>query len=472
MPFPKQDPSGKFNSCAQFRSAAHYSRRSVLQAGLIGGLSLPAIMSSPLSAESGASLPGFGKAKRCIFLFMWGGPSHIDTLDPKPNAPAEVRGEFAAIDTNVPGIQLSEHFRMTAQQCDKLAVVRSLTHSDPSHLASGHCSLTGHLAPVPKSDAEPPSDRDSPHIGSVISKLNGQTSAMPNFVTLPWKAYHPAAPGGQAPGQTGGWLGRQYDPLMITGNPADPNWKVPALNLIDGVDTKRLNHRRSLLESIDRQRLSLDEDADVRSVTRQQERAFGLLTSPEVRKAFDLSEESDEVRDRYGRNTHGQCVLMARRLVESGVSLVSVNWHNDGQNFWDTHGNNFPRLKNDLIPPADRALATLLADLEERGLLDETLVCWVGEFGRKPQIGNGGREHYPQCYSGLFAGGGTIGGQIYGSSDAQGTQPSLNPVSPQDYAATVYHSLGVPHDLVLKDPANRPHPIYGGQPITDIFRVS
>ena len=439
---------------------------------MIGGLSLPTLLSQSTSADSGISLPGFGKAKRCIFLFMWGGPSHIDTLDPKPNAPAEVRGEFATIDTNVPGIQLSEHFRRTAQQCDKLAVVRSLTHSDPSHLASGHCTLTGHIAPVPNSDAEPPSERDTPHIGSVISKLNHQTSAMPDFVTLPWKAYHPAAPGGQSPGQTGGWLGRQYDPLLITGNPAEPNWKVPALNLIDGVDTNRLNNRRSLLQSIDRQRMSLDEYADVRSVSGQQERAFGLLTSPNVRQAFDLSQEPDAVRDRYGRNTHGQCVLMARRLVESEVSLVSVNWHNDGQSFWDTHGNNFPRLKNDLIPPADQALATLLADLEERGLLEETLVCWVGEFGRSPRVENGGRQHYPQCYSGLFAGGGIAGGQIYGKSDAQGTQPILNPVSPQDYAATVYHSLGVPHDLALKDPANRPHPVYGGNPLIDLFHVS
>lgn len=457
------------DACAEFRSATRIPRRSVLQAGLIGSFSLPALMTSSVSAESGASLRGFGKAKRCIFLFMWGGPSHIDTLDPKPESPVEVRGEFTAIDTNVPGIQLSEHFQRTSRQCDKLAVVRSLTHTDPSHLASGHCSLTGQIAPVPNSDAEPPSDRDTPHIGSVISKLNGQSSAMPNFVTLPWKAYHPAAPGGQAPGQTGGWLGRQYDPLLITGNPAAPNWKVPALNLIDGIDTQRLNQRRELLRSIDKQRAFLDENTAVRNVAGQQARAFGLLTSQEVRQAFDLAQEPDEVRDRYGRNTHGQCVLMARRLVEAGVPFVSVNWHNDGKSFWDTHGNNFPRLKDELIPPADRALATLLSDLDDRGLLEETLVCWVGEFGRSPRAENGGRQHYPQCYSGLFAGGGIVGGQIYGKSDAQATLPASNPVSPQDYAATVYHALGVPHDLMLRDPAQRPHRIYGGQPIVELF---
>lgn len=469
MPASRTRHSSQANACAEFRSATGIPRRSVLQAGLIGGLSLPALLSQSSLADCGTSLPGFGKAKRCIFLFMWGGPSHIDTLDPKPEAPVEVRGEFAAIETNVPGIQLSEHFQLTARQCDKLAVVRSLTHSDPSHLASGHCTLTGQLAPVPNSDAEPPSERDTPHIGSVISKLNGQASAMPNFVTLPWKAYHPAAPGGQAPGQTGGWLGRQYDPLLITGNPAEPNWKVPALSLIDGMDTQRLNQRRGLLQSIDSQRAFLEENAVVRGVAGQQARAFGLLTSSEVRQAFDLAQEPAEVRDRYGRNTHGQCVLMARRLVEAGVTLVSVNWHNDGQSFWDTHGNNFPRLKNDLIPPADRALATLVSDLDDRGLLEDTLVCWVGEFGRSPRAENGGRQHYPQCYSGLFAGGGIVGGQIYGKSDAQATLPSSNPVSPQDYAATVYHALGVPHDLLLKDPAQRPHRIYGGHPLIDLF---
>jgi hypothetical protein len=450
-------------------SQSLWNRRAILQAGVAGGMSLPGLFQARASALGVSDSAGFGRAKRCIFLFMWGGPSHIDTLDPKPNAPAEVRGEFGTIETNVPGISLSEHFQQTARQCDKLAIVRSLSHSDPSHLASGHCSLTGHLAPVPNSDAEPPSDRDTPHIGSVLSKFRTQHTGLPSFVTMPWKAYHPAAPGGQAPGQTGGWLGKQYDPLLIEGDPAQPNWKVPSLSLSDGIDPDRLTARRQLLSSIDAQRRSLEQFANVQSVNAQQQTAFGLLTSPDVRRAFDLGAEPDAVRDRYGRNTHGQCVLLARRLVESGVSLVSVNWHNDGQNFWDTHGNNFPRLKNDLIPPADRALSALLEDLSQRGLLDETLVCWVGEFGRTPRAENGGRQHYPQCYSGIFAGGGIRGGQLYGRSDAHATFPAENPVTPGDYAATVLHAMGVPHDLALLDQSNRPHRGYGGEPLADLF---
>ncbi|HSG72745.1 MAG TPA: DUF1501 domain-containing protein [Planctomycetaceae bacterium] len=450
-------------------SPSLWRRRSILQAGLAGGMSLPGLFQAHASAAGVSDSAGFGRAKRCIFLFMWGGPSHIDTLDPKPHAPAEVRGEFGTIETNVPGISLSEHFQQTARQCDKLAIVRSLSHSDPSHLASGHCSLTGHLAPVPNSDAEPPSDRDTPHIGSVLSKFRHQQTSLPNFVTMPWKAFHPAAPGGQAPGQTGGWLGKQYDPLLIEGDPAQPNWKVPSLSLSDGIDPNRLTARRQLLSSIDAQRRSLEQFANVQSVNAQQQTAFGLLTSPDVRRAFELGAEPDAVRDRYGRNTHGQCVLLARRLVEAGVSLVSVNWHNDGQNFWDTHGNNFPRLKNDLIPPADRALSALLEDLSQRGLLDETLVCWVGEFGRTPRAENGGRQHYPQCYSGIFAGGGVRGGQLYGRSDDHATFPAENPVTPGDYAATVLHAMGVPHDLALLDQSNRPHRVYGGAPLVDLF---
>jgi Protein of unknown function (DUF1501) len=446
-----------------------WNRRAILQAGLAGGLSLPGLFQARAAADAGLDSAGFGRAKRCIFLFMWGGPSHIDTLDPKPQAPAEVRGEFQTIQTNVPGISLSEHFRQTAQQCDKLAIVRSLTHNDPSHLASGHCTLTGQLAPVPNSDAEPPSDRDSPHLGSVMAKVRPQQTGLPNFVTIPWKAFHPAAPGGQAPGQTGGWLGKQYDPLLIEGDPAKRNWKIPALTLSDGINPDRLTARRQLLESIDAQRRSMEEFANVRSVSTQQQTAFGLLTSPDVRRAFDLGAEPKSVRERYGRNTHGQCVLLARRLVEAGVSLVSVNWHNDGQNFWDTHGNNFPRLKNDLIPPADRALSALLEDLSQRGLLGETLVCWVGEFGRTPRAENGGRQHYPQCYSGLFAGGGIRGGQLYGRSDAQAAFPDENPVTPHDYAATVLHAMGVPRDLALLDQSHRPHRIYAGDPLVDLF---
>lgn len=401
---------------------------------------------------------------------MWGGPSHLDTFDPKPEAPAEVRGPFQAIDTATRGLQICEHFREVAPLTDRLAVIRSLTHDDPAHLSSAHTILTGQLPPVNKSDAEPPSERDTPHLGSVIGRLHPTPSGLPPFVTLPWLAYHPAAPGGRAPGQHGGWLGRSYDPLLIEGDPNTSGWEVPALKLVDGVSTDRLGRRRSLLAEISAQQAALERLATLRTYDVRQQHAYGLLTSSEVRTAFDLAAEPDEVRDRYGRNTHGQCVLLARRLLEHGVPFVSVNWHQDANPFWDTHGDNFNKLQNSLIPPADRALAAVLGDLEDRGLLKDTIVAWVGEFGRAPKISvNAGREHHPGCYSGLLAGAGIRGGAVYGRSDATGTAPLEAPVTPQDYTATLMHALGIPPESTLPDRSQRPHLLYGGRPIFELF---
>jgi hypothetical protein len=400
---------------------------------------------------------------------MWGGPSHLDTFDPKPHAPKEVRGPFDVIETSVPGIQFSQHFHRVAQHADKLAVLRSLTHDDPAHLSSVHTLLTGHLPPVNKSDAEPPSDRDTPHLGSVLSHLRPSRTAMPAFVTLPWIVSHPAAPGGRAPGQHAGWLGRQYDPFLVTGDPNAANWQVPALALIDGQTRDRLESRRQLLSGLDGQRRQWDH-ALGQQVTSQQAQALGLLTSPEVRSAFDLQQESPATRDRYGRNTHGQCVLLARRLLDHGVPVVSVNWHNDGHNFWDTHGNNFPRLERDLIPPSDQAFSAVLEDLAASGRLSETLVVWVGEFGRSPQInGSAGRDHHPRCYCGVLAGGGVRGGQVYGQSDPHGEVPADKPTSPHDLTATVFHALGVPDDTILYDALHRPHRLAAGSPLTALF---
>lgn len=413
----------------------------------------------------------FGKAKRCIFLFMWGGPSQLDTLDPKPNAPSDIRGEFQPTSTNVPGIQISEHFRHLATRMDKVCVIRSLSHNDPAHLSSGHATLTGHLAPVVRSDAEPPSDRDSPHLGSVLSKLRPGPRTVPSFVTLPWICHHPAAPGGNAPGQNGGWFGKRYSPMLVTGDPNDANWNIPALNLIDGITADRLDDRRGLLDSLDQWKAGADTAGTLTEMGAMREQAFGLLSSAQVRSAFDLSKESDATRDRYGRNIHGQCVLLARRLIEHGVPLVSVNWHNDGKSFWDTHGDNFNRLKNELIPPSDQALSALLDDLSERGLLDDTLICWVGEFGRKPQItaGNAGREHWPGCYSGIMAGAGVRGGSVYGASDAFAARPIDNPVSPLDYGATVLHALGIDPLTSVTDRLGRPIPLCDGKVVSGVF---
>ncbi len=448
------------------------SRRVVLQAGTLGLLGMAGLTAqanaSPIRA-SGRESSGFGKAKRLILLFMWGGPSHLDTFDMKPNAPPEIRGPFQPIATSAPGIQVCEHFRNMAPLMDRVAVIRSLSHDDLAHLSSAHTILTGHLPPVNKSDDVSPSERDTPHIGSVIAHRSSSRAGLPPFVTMPWIAAHPAAPGGKAPGQYGGWLGRSHDPFLVEGDLAQPNWAIPALTLNEGIPLARLSQREILLREISRQQHGLEGVAAAR-LEWDHAKAVGLLSSDQVRGAFDLSAESDATRDRYGRTMHGQCVLLARRLVERDVPVVSINWHNDGQTFWDTHGNNFPRLKDTLIPQADQALAALLTDLSERGLLDETLIAWVGEFGRGPKINKGaGREHHPFCYSGLLMGGGVLGGQVYGASDAIGAYPSDSPVSPHDYNATLMHALGIAPEETLPDRAGRPHTLHGGRPITAIF---
>ena len=446
------------------------SRRSVLKLGAFGSLALPSLWASQTSAAGSPRSSGFGRAKRCVFLFMWGGPSQLDTFDMKPDASSEIRGEFKPISTKTPGLMVCEHFHRLATMSEDFSVVRSLTHDDPAHLSSGHTTVTGHLPPVNKSDAEPPSENDTPHFGSVMSHLRPAELSLPSFVMLPWKVLHPAAPGGVAPGQHGGWLGRQYNPFIVEGDPSSPKWQAPSLALSDDVTLDRLNNRRDLLSSLDRVRSSMVSPM-VDQAAHLEKRAFDLLSSGKVRKAFDLTHEPDSVRDRYGRNIHGQCVLLARRMLEHGVPIVNVNWHQDRRNFWDTHGNNFVRLKRDLIPPADMALTALLTDLKERDMLDDTLVVWVGEFGRNPKINpkNAGREHWPYCYSGLLAGGGIQGGAIFGESDNHAAYPVADAVSPHDFMATVYHALGIPATQQLYDQLQRPHSLYAGDPITTLF---
>lgn len=465
--------STSLRGCSEFRKLSRTNRRSLLQAGSLGAMGLGMadwwriLEASERSAESKKRQP----AKACIFLFMWGGPSQLDTFDMKPNAPAEIRGTFNPTATRVPGMQICEHFSRLAKLTDRIALVRSLTHDDAAHLSSGHATVTGNLAPVVKSDATPPSDKDSPHLGSLVSKIRPTDAGLPSFVTLPWKAYHPAAPGGEAPGQHGGWLGPRYDGMLLTGDPNDPSWRPSALSLPQDLTLDRMNSRVALLRDLDAQRAQLDRAQEASVFHEYQARAVQLLGSSKVRQAFDLSLEPDRIRDDYGRNIHGQCVLMARRLVEHGVPMVSINWHNDGRNFWDTHVDNFNRLQNDLIPPADRALSALLEDLEQRGMLEETLVVWVGEFGRNPKISkeNAGREHWPRCYSGLLAGGGIRGGSVYGASDRHAAFPVTDPVSPQDLGATIMDALGIPTDAILEDREGRPHKIASGRVIESLL---
>jgi hypothetical protein len=390
---------------------------------------------------------------------MWGGPSHIDTWDPKPDAAQEVRGEFRAIQTNVPSLRISEHFPRLATRADKYAVVRSMTHTDPAHLSPTHHLFTGRIAAKPNSDADGPSRADAPCIGAVVEKLALPSGSMPRAVTLPWVVSHPAAPGGVAPGQNGGWLGPAYDPFVVSGDPNSPGFRVAGLVGPADVPTSRVAGRADLLRKLEAAGNPIDGLGGLRS------KAFELLSSSAVSAAFDLSQEAVAVRDCYGRHTHGQSCLLARRLVEAGSRFVTVNWHNDGKNFWDTHGDNFPSLKNRLMPQADQGFAALLDDLEARGRLRDTLVVWVGEFGRTPRVENGGRQHWPRCYSAVLAGGGIRGGVVHGSSDKVGAYPAESPVSPADLTATIYHALGIDSGTSLTDRLGRTQTLTEGNPI-------
>ena len=462
-----QDAKG---ACAGFRRP---SRRQALRAGVLGslGLGLPGLWQGRALAEVGAAAGGarLGRAKSCILIFQWGGPSQLDTWDPKPEAPAEIRGSFGTIATRTPGLRISEHFPKIAQQTHRIALIRSMTHGDPAHLSTAHRLVTGHLAPTPNSDSAPPSPGDWPHLGSFVARLRPTPGALPSAVTLPWTVAHPAAPGGKAPGQHGGWLGKNYDPFRVEGDPNAPGFQVGGLGLPEGVSAERLDDRRALLTEIGG-RMALP-GAGPGAWNGYQARALDALSSAEARGAFQIERETPQTRDRYGRHIHGQCLLMARRLVESGVGLVTVNWHDDGRNFWDTHGDNFNRLKNDLMPPADQGLSALLDDLAERGMLDDTLVVWAGEFGRAPRItaANAGREHWPRCYSVALAGGGIAGGQIHGASDRWAAFPSRDPVSPDDLGATMLHALGIDPATEVRDPVGRPLRINAGTPLTHLF---
>ncbi len=447
------------------------SRRRALRAGLLGsfGLGLPELFRGRARAEGAASASGFGRAKSCILIFQWGGPSQLDTWDPKPDAPAEIRGEFATIATRTPGLRISEHFPRLAQQTHRLAVVRSMTHDDPAHLSTAHRLLTGHLAPTPNSDAAPPSPGDWPHLGALVTKLRPSGGAIPSAVNMPWTVAHPAAPGGRAPGQHGGWLGKGFDPFRVDGDPNIPGFQVGGLGLPEGVTAERLGGRRALMAGLAPGVEMVG--AGPGAWDGFQGRALDALVSAEARGAFQIGREDPKVRDRYGRHIHGQCLLMARRLVEAGVGLVTVNWHDDGRTFWDTHGDNFNRLKRDLMPPADQGFAALLDDLSERGLLDDTLIVWAGEFGRAPRINAAaaGREHWPRCYSVALAGGGIAGGQVHGASDRWAAFPTRDPVGPDDLGATILHALGIDPAAEVRDPVGRPLRINNGRPLASLF---
>lgn len=464
------------------------TRREVLRAGGLG-LGLHGLGLSTYLRARPASIPGaptFGRARSCILLFMWGGPAQQETWDLKPEAPEEVRGEFRPIATTVPGLMISEHFPRLARQAHRLAVIRSVHHGDVNHLTATHALLTGR--PIPRDEAAPLSD-DWPHFGAVLARLNrgGGRSPLPPFIQM-----RPEVPEGaprfveQSHGQGAGWLGPAWNPMTIDDDPNRPGFftqGAASVRLPDDIPPGRLDDRRRLLRLVDRQARDLTRSAAAATLDSHYQRACTILTDPAALEAFDLDREDPRLRDRYGRHTHGQTVLLARRLVEAGVPLVTVFWPNDGITnvsvYWDTHNRNFVDLKTRLMPPADQAFSALLDDLAARGLLDETLVVWAGEFGRTPRVGQSvvggagagrdGRDHWPHCFSSVLAGAGIRGGTVFGASDRWAAHPARDPVTPADVAATVYHLLGVDPARTLIDPLGRPMRLSDGTPIGGIL---
>lgn len=447
------------------------SRRHALKIGGTGmlGLNLPTLLRA---AERPDAPPA--RAKRVIFLFQWGGPSHVDTFDMKPNAPAEIRGPLKPIPTVVPGLPICEHFPEMAKRMDKVTLIRSMTHTMKNHNSAGYYALSGHA---------PPSDdqrlRDSPDLwpayGSVVDALAPNESDFPTFVSYPYTI----TDGSVTPGQHASFLGKRHDPLFFTHDPNEPNFQLPELSLPGDLEYERMQRRREMQRLVDQQAGLLERSLQARGFDDYYEKAISMLTSPQVRDAFNLESEPQELRDRYGRTTYGQSCLLARRLVESGVKFVTVYFARSiggrrvNEGGWDTHGFDDTRMYKIVDkyqhPMTDQTLPTLLDDLESRGLLEETLVLWMGEFGRTPRINkNESRDHWPQCYTALLAGGGVKGGHVYGASDADGMFPDRHPVKPEDLAATLYSLLGINPETEVYDRTNRPLAI-AGKPVTDIY---
>lgn len=449
------------------RALNSISRRRCLQVGALGmfGLTLPRLLRAE-GANRGAARPPFNNARvrSCILIFYYGGPSHIDTWDMKPNAPAEVRGEFKPIATNVPGIQISEHQPHTAQVMDKVCLVRSMHHPMRNHNSAAVEALCGRT-PL-RGDLELLADDtlSFPCYGSALTNLLPEDHRELPHVALPHVMYNVV----QLPGQTPGFLGSAYAPFQIDRDPNSPDFSTSALRLADGLNANRLDDRRRLMQLVDRD-LAVDRGAPMDGYY---ERAFDLLQSENVRRGLDISSESPETRELYGRNRHGQSVLLARRMIESDVRFVTVfdGIHNGQDANWDSHASVFPRHRDHLLPPADKALAGLIQDLDQRGLLDTTLVVALGEFGRTPRINAaGGRDHWPDCFTVFMAGGGIKGGSIYGSSDQLGAYPETDPVTPGDLAATLFSCFGLDAKTEIHDITGRPYQLADGQPLDRIF---
>ena len=479
-----------------FHHCSHPSiaRRTALQAGGIGLLGLGMNHVAGLKAMAANTATGSTSAaqpiRACIYIFLSGGLSQHDSFDMKPNAAVEIRGEFRPIATNTPGLQICEHLPGLAARSHLWSLCRSLTHPSNDHSAGHHMMLTGRSDLPPGFNPNLPRPHDWPSIASIAGDVTSPRNNLPPAAVVPDQLVHYS--GRVLPGQFAGEMGAHRNPWFIEASPfhstsygafptqqfdhqdrGDKDGRVfeaPSLTLPHGMTRPQLDRRVSLLSELERQCGVLESAAMTVDFDRFRQGAISLLVDPQVRKAIDVTRADDAVQDRYGRNSFGWSLLMARQLVESGVNLVQVNLGNNET--WDTHGNAFPHLKDHLFPPTDRALSALLDDLSDSGLLESTLIVMAGEFGRTPKISLltshyklPGRDHWGAVQSLFLAGGGIQGGRVVGASDAIGAYPELDPQSPENFAATIYQSLGLPQTVAWRDELGRPHQVYHGDPI-------
>jgi hypothetical protein len=459
-----------------FRLCDGLTRRELLRAGGLGlfGLSLPAFLQCR-GARAAAPAAGraSGRARACILLYLSGGPPQHETWDPKPDAPAEVRGEFRPVATSVPGLRVGELMPRVAGLAHRCCVLRAVATDDNAHSSSGHWMLTGRPYPRPNTECNAPSAADWPCLGAVVRRLR-PGRGLPAAVTLPERMISNANI--VAVGQGAGFLGHSADPWLLHCDPSAPDFAVPELGPPADVPPLRLDGRRALLEQVNAHLDAVDRAGAAGRYGGPLGQAFDLLRAPRARRAFALGDEPAAVRDRYGRHKFGQSVLLARRLVEAGVGLVQVNWPRERGDMasdspcWDTHARNAERLRAALMPPMDQAYSALLEDLGQRGLLDETLVVWMGEFGRTPRHNaRGGRDHWGHVFSVALAGAGVAGGRVHGASDRIGAFPREGRVRPQDVAATIFHCLGLAAGAQVRDPLGRPVAITDGEVLRQVF---
>ncbi len=455
------------------------SRREALRVGGLGlgGLSLADLLENRAQASpaTNSSLPGFGKAKSVIVFGLIGGLPQHETWDPKPNAPEEIRGEFGVISSKTPGFHVGELMPKTARLTDKMAVLRAVATNDNAHSSSGYQMLTGiEHNPLNRESALPGPPNDHPSLAAVIRAL-GEDKGLPSSVVLPEHIWNDGNK--PWPGQDAGFIGRAHDPWLIKCYPNENRFDVPGMTLAEELTQLRVNNRQSLLTQINNAQQSLADSKAVSTFNIHAQKAYNLLGSGTARDAFDLSQESEKTRERYGDGRFAQSCLLARRLVEADVSLVQINWTRvvddrkfENQGGWDTHKKHSQSLKEHLMPSMDQTFSALVEDLDQRGMLDETLVIMFSEFGHTPKFnGNAGRDHWGSVFSIALAGGGVHGGAVHGATDKHAAHPIEGVVRPKDILATVYHLMGYPPHTEVYDPLNRPIQISRGEVIKEIL---